>query len=182
MTDELEAFQRSGRMLQVATDLHRAAEILDRVRKESSDGKTIDDFTGTLHGSPILWAQSAEIALKALWYIGHGLEQDDPSRADPLRSHNLTKLHDDLTKEVQKRLASEFPEIPDPVIPHFPIPYRKGLRAILCEHETALVEWRYTYEHNGLRFEHVFTEVLTTVLKVGWDLHNQWILKLRHAT
>ncbi|MCY4309804.1 MAG: hypothetical protein OXC54_00580, partial [Rhodospirillaceae bacterium] len=67
-------------------------------------------------------------------------------------------------------------------IPHFPIPYRKGLRAILCEHETALVEWRYTYEHNGLRFEHVFTEVLTTVLKVGWDLHNQWILKLRHGT
>ena len=76
-------------------------------------------------------------------------------------------------------LAEAFPEIPDPSCPHFPIPYRKGLRAILNEHETALEDWRYAYELGSLRFEHVFDEVLNTLISVGWQLHNLWLRRLR---
>jgi len=126
------------------------------------------------HGAPILRAQSAEIALKALWRIGHNEE-----RGEPPKDHKLTGLHDALTETIRKLLAEEFPEIRDPSCPHFPIPVRQGLRTILDEHETALVNWRYAYELGSLRFEHVFDEVLNTLIRVGWQQHNLWLRRLR---
>ena len=174
VVDEGDAYEMTARMLELATSLRRAAEILDRARREEGEGREREDFSAAFHGAPILRAQSAEIALKALWRIGRREE-----RGEPLRCHSLTKLHDALTETIKKRLAEEFPEIPDPTCPHFPIPYRKGLRAILNDHETALQEWRYAYEHGSLGFEHVFDEVLKTLIGVGWRLHKLWLRSLR---
>ena len=50
---------------------------------------------------------------------------------------------------------------------------------VLSEHETALENSRYTYELGSLRFEHVFDEVLNTLISVGWQLHNLWLRRLR---
>ena len=128
----------TARMLRLATSLRRAAEILDQARIAPTGGRNQEDFSAAFYGAPILRAQSAEIALKALWRIGHNQE-----RGKPPHYHNLTELHDGLTDGIQKLLAEEFPEIRDPSCPHFPIPIRKGLRGILNEHEIALEEWRY---------------------------------------
>lgn len=174
IVDQGDAYVMTARMLGLATSLRRAAEILDQARSEAGEGRNREDFSAGFHGAPILRAQSAEIALKALWRIGR-----NEKRGEPPHCHNLTKLHDALTEPIQKRLSEEFPEIPDPWCPHFPIPYRKGLRAILNDHETALQEWRYAYEHGSLGFEHVFDEVLNTLIGVGWQLHNLWLRSLR---
>ena len=174
VVDEGDACEMTARMLGLATSLRRAAEILDQARKEGGEGGNREDFSAAFHGAPILRAQSAEIALKALWRIGHNEE-----RGEPPHSHDLTALHDALTETIQKLLAEEFPEIRDPSCPHFPIPVRQGLRTILNEHETALEDWRYSYEFGSLRFEHVFDEVLNTLINVGWQLHNRWLRKLR---
>ena len=53
------------------------------------EGRNREDFSAAFHGAPILRAQSAEIALKALWRIGHNEE-----RGGPPHHHNLTELHD----------------------------------------------------------------------------------------
>ena len=174
VVDEGDAYEMTARMLGLATSLRRAAEILDQAQNEAGEGRSREDFSAAFHGAPILQAQSAEIALKALWRIGHN---DD--RGEPPHSHNLTELHDALTEPIQKVLAEQFPEIRDPSCPHFPIPVRQGLRAILNEHETALEDWRYAYELGSLRFEHVFDEVLSTLIRVGWQLHNLWLRRLR---
>ena len=174
VVDEGDAFEMTARMLGLATSLRRAAEILDQAHNEAGEGKNREDFSAAFHGAPILRAQSAEIALKALWRIGHYEE-----RGEPPHHHNLTDLHDALTETIQQLLAEEFPEIRDPSYPHFPIPVRQGLRTILNEHETALEDWRYAYELGNLRFEHVFDEVLNTLISVGWQLHNLWLRRLR---
>ncbi|MXY33718.1 MAG: hypothetical protein F4Y60_06445 [Boseongicola sp. SB0664_bin_43] len=171
---EGDAYIIAGRMLSQATSLRSAAEMLNQARNKPAEGKSQEDFLAAFHGVPILQAQSAEIALKALWRIGHNKELGEPPRC-----HNLTRLHDNLTETIQMLLAERFPEIPDPSCPHFPIPYRKGLRAILNDHETALEEWRYAYELGSLRFEHVFDDVLNTLIELGWQLHNQWLTRLR---
>ncbi|MCY3596134.1 MAG: hypothetical protein OXG71_01660 [Rhodospirillales bacterium] len=172
--DEGDAFEMTARMLGLATSLRRAAEILDQARNEGGAGRNREDFSAAFHGAPILRAQSAEIALKALWRIGHNQEHGEPPH-----HHNLTDLHDAPTETIQELLAEEFPEIRDPSCPHFPIPVRQGLRSILNEHETALEDWRYSYELGSLRFEHVFGEVLNTLISVGWQLHNLWLRRLR---
>ena len=172
--DEGDAYEMTARMLGLATSLRRAAEILDQARDESGEGRNQENFSAGFYGAPILRAQSAEIALKALWRIGHHEKRDEPPH-----EHNLTKLHDGLTEPIQMLLAERFPEIPDPSCPHSPIPYRKGLRAILNDHETALQEWRYAYERGNLGFEHVFEEVLNTLIRVGWQLLSQWLRRLR---
>ena len=41
--------------------------------------------------------------------------------------------------------------------------------------------WRYAYELGSLRFEHVFDEVLSTLINVGWELHNLWVKRLREG-
>ena len=174
VVDEGDACEMTARMLRLATSLRRAAEILDQARNEPAKGGNREDFSAALYGAPILRAQSAEIVLKALWRIGHNGEHGEPPH-----HHNLTKLHDALTETIRKLLAEEFPEIRDAYCPHFPIPVRKGLRTILNEHETALEDWRYACEHGSLRFEHVFGEVLNTLIGVGWQLHNQWLRRLR---
>lgn len=174
VVDEFGACRMTTRMLNAANDLRHAAEMLDRMPEDA----TGEDFTAALCGAPILRAQSAEIALKALWLIGHNMECGDPSDAPPCR-HKLTKLHDALTGNIRNLLAEVFPEIPDPYCPHFPIPYRKGLRTILCEHEDALIKWRYIYEHDGIQFAHVFDEVLMTLIKVGRQLQFQWQRRLQ---
>ena len=175
VVDEGDAYEMTARMLRLATSLRRAAEILDQAHNAAAEGRNQEkDFSAVFYGAPILRAQSAEIALKALWRIGHNQE-----RGKPPHHHNLTKLHDGLTEGIQKLLAEEFPEIRDPSCPHFPIPVRKGLRGILNEHETALEEWRYAYELGSLRFEHVFDEVLSTLINVGWQLQNLWLRRLR---
>ena len=174
VVEEGDAFEMTARMLRLATNLRRAAEILDQARNEGGEGRNGDDFSAAFHGAPILRAQSAEIVLKALWRIGHNEE-----RGEPPHHHNLTELHDALTETIQKLLAEEFPEIRDPSCPHFPIPVRQGLWAVLNEHETALEDWRYAYELGSLRFEHVFDEVLNTLISVGWRLHNLWLRRLR---
>ena len=174
VVDEGDACEMTARMLRLATSLRRAAEILNQAHNEAAEGRNREDFSAAFHGAPILRAQSAEIALKALWRIGHNEECGKPPH-----HHNLTDLHDSLTETIQKLLAEEFPEIRDPLYPHVPIPVRKGLRTILNEHETALEEWRYAYERGSLRFEHVFGEVLNTLIKVGCQLHDQWLRRLR---
>ena len=174
VVDEGDAFEMTARMLGLATSLRRAAEILDQAHNEAGEGRKREDFSAAFHGAPILRAQSAEIALKALWRIGHNEE-----RGEPPQHHNLTDLHDALTETIQQLLAEEFPEVRDPSCPHFPIPVRPGLRTILKEHETALEDWRYAYELGSLRFEHVFDEVLNTLIGVGWQLHNLWLRRLR---
>ena len=174
VVDEGDAYEMTARMLSLATSLRRAAEILDHARNEVADGRNQEDFSAAFYGTPMLRAQSAEIALKALWRIGH-----HEKRGQPPHHHNLTALHDALTETVQKLLAEAFPEIRDPSCPHFPIPVRKGLRTILNEYEAALEEWRYAYELGSLRSEHVFDEVLNTLIDVGWQLHNLWLRRLR---
>ena len=174
--DEGDAFEMTARMLRLAASLRRAAEILDEAHKEGGESRNREDFSAAFHGAPILRAQSAEIALKALWRIGH-----NEARGEPPQHHNLTDLHDALAETIQKLLAEEFPEIRDPSCPHFPIPVRQGLRSILNEHETALEDWRYAYELGSLRFEHVFNQVLNTLISVGWQLHNVWLRRLREG-
>ena len=174
VVDEGDAYEMTARMLRLATSLRRAAEILDQARKEAGEGRNREVFSTAFHGVPILRAQSAEIALKALWRIGH-----NEGRSEPPHRHNLTDLHDALTETIQKLLAEEFPEIRDPSCPHVPIPVRQGLRTILSEHETALQEWRYAYELGSLRFDDVFDEVLNTLIGVGWQLHKLWLRRLR---
>ena len=176
VVDEGDACEMTARMLRLATSLRRAAEMLDQAHNAAAEGRKREDFSAAFYGAPILRAQSAEIALKALWRIGHNQE-----RGKPPHHHNLTELHDSLTGTIQKLLAEEFPEIRDPSCPHFPIPVRKGLRTILNEHETALEEWRYAYELGSLRFEYVFDEVLNTLINVGWQLHNLWLGRLREG-
>ena len=174
IVEEGDAYEMTARMLRLATSLRRAAEILDQARNIGGEGRNREDFSAAFHGAPILRAQSAEIALKALWRIGH-----NKKRGEPPHCHNLTDLHDALADPIQKLLAEEFHEIRDPSCPHFPIPVRQGLRTILNEHETALEEWRYAYELGSLRFEHVFDEVLNTLISVGWQLHIRWFRRLR---
>ena len=174
VVDEGDACAMTAKMLRLATNLRRAAEILEQADNEAAEGRNREDFSAAFYGAPILQAQSAEIALKALWRIGH-----NEKRGEPPHHHNLTKLHDALTEPIQQLLAEEFPEIRDPWCPHFPIPVRQGLRTILNEHETALEDWRYAYELGSLRFEHVFDEVLYTLIRVGCQLHNQWLRRLR---
>ena len=176
VVDEGDACVMTARMLKLATSLRRAAEMLDQAHGEAAKGRSQEDFSAAFYGAPTLRAQSAEIALKALWRIGHDVEHGTPPR-----HHNLTKLHDDLTETIQMLLAERFPEIPDPSCPHFPILYRKGLRAILNDHEAALQQWRYAYELRSLGFEHVFDEVLHTLINVGWELHNLWLRRLREG-
>ena len=174
VVDEGDSYEMTARMLRLATSLRRGAEILDEAHNAAAKGRNEEDLSAGLYGPPILRVQSAEIALKALWRIGHNEE-----RGEPPHEHNLTKLHDTLTETTQKLLAEELPEIRDPSCPHSPILVRKGLRTILNEHETALVEWRYAYEFGSLRFEHEFDEVLRTLIDVGWHLHNLWLRRLR---
>ena len=174
VVDEGDTCEMTARMLSLATSLRRAAKILDQAHNESGEGRNREDFSAAFHGAPILRAQSAEIALKALWRIGHNEGRDKPPH-----HHNLTDLHDALTETIRKLLAEEFPEIRDPTCPHYPIPVRQGLRTILNEHETALEDWRYAYELGSLRFEQVFDEVLNTLISVGWQLHNLWLRRLR---
>lgn len=176
IVNEGDACVMTARMLGLATSLRRAAEILDQTHDEAAEGRSREDFSAAFYGAPILRAQSAEIALKALWRIGR-----NEARGEPPHHHNLTELHDALTETIKKLLAEEFPEIRGPSCPHFPILYRKGLRAILNNHETALQEWRYAYERGSLRFEHVFDEVLNTLINVGWQLHNLWLRRLREG-
>ena len=64
--DEGDAYEMTARMLGLATSLRRAAEILDQARNEGGEGRNGEDFSAAFHGAPILRAQSAEIALKAL--------------------------------------------------------------------------------------------------------------------
>ena len=64
--DEGDAYEMTARMLGLATSLRRAAEILDQARNEGGEGRNREDFSAAFHGAPILRAQSAEIALKAL--------------------------------------------------------------------------------------------------------------------
>ena len=173
---EGDACEMTARMLRLATSLHRAAEILHQAYNGAAEGRNQENFSAAFYGAPILRAQSAEIALKALWRIGHYEE-----RGKPPHHHNLTELHDSLSETIQKLLAEEFPEIRDPAYPHMPIPVRKGLRTILNEHETALEDWRYAYELGSLRFEHVFDEVLNTLINVGWQLHNLWLRRLQQG-
>ena len=173
---EGDAYVMTERMLRMATSLRHAAKILDQGHNETAGGRNQGDFYAAFYGAPILQAQSAEIALKALWCIGH-----TEKRGAPPHHHNLTELHDALTETIQKLLAEEFPEIRDPSCPHFPRPIRKGLRAILNEHETALADWRYAYELGNLSFEHIFDEVLDTLINVGWQLHNLWLRRLREG-
>ena len=156
-------------MLWLATSLRRAAEMLDEAHNGAAEGRNEEDFAAAFYGAPILRAQSAEIALKALWRIGHDVE-----RGNPPRHHNPTKT-------IQMQLAERFPEVPDPSCPHFPIPYRNGLRAILNDYENALQQWRYAHECNSLGFKDVFDEVLNTLIKVGWELHNQRLRWLREG-
>ena len=176
VVDEGDACVMTARMLKLATSLRRAAEMLDQAHGEAAkgEGRSQEDFFAAFYGAPILRVQSAEVALKALWRIGHDVEHGTPPR-----HHNLTKLHDDLTETIQMLLAERFPEIPDPSCPHFPIPYRKGLPAILNDYETAFQQWRYAYELGSLRFEHVFDDVLDTLINVGWKLHSLWLRSLR---
>ena len=174
--DEGDACAMTERMLRLASSLRRAAEMLDRARKVPAEGRDEDDLLAAFHGAPILRAQSAEIALKALWRIGHKAE-----RGDPPQHHNLTRLHDDLAKPIRQLLAERFPVVSDPYCPHSPIPYRKGLRAILNDHEAALQEWRYAYERDSLGFEHVFDEVLDTLIDVGWRLYSLWLARLQEG-
>jgi len=162
----------TGRMLMHATDLRRAAEILDRAHREAADGGDRGDMSAALRGVPILRAQSAEIALKALWRIGR-----TGKLGEPPRRHSLTWLHDALPGTMRELLAEGFPEIPDPSCPHFPVPYRKGLRAILKDHESALADWRYAHEFGTLRFEHAFGEVLDVLIDVGRRLHGEWLVR-----
>ncbi|MCY4347936.1 MAG: hypothetical protein OXC17_14270 [Aestuariivita sp.] len=171
--DEIDTHRMTARMLRQAASLNRAAEILYQVGNKPADKSHGDDFSAVFHGVPILRAQSAEIALKALWYIGRHREDGGPPR-----SHNLTKLHDVLPEKIQKLLVAAFPEISDPSSPHLP-PVRQGLRAVLNEHEDALKQWRYTYEYDSLRFENVFDEVLKTLMNTGWQLHTEWLNKLQ---
>ena len=55
------------RMPRLATSLRRAAEVLDRARNEPAERRDEEDISAAFHAAPILRAQSAEIALKALW-------------------------------------------------------------------------------------------------------------------
>lgn len=175
VVDEGYACVMVARMLGQASSLRRAAEILDsHMRNEAAQDRNREDFSAALRGAPILRAQSAEIALKALWRIGH-----KEKLGEPPRDHDLTELHDALPETIRELLAEEFPEIPDPFRPHSLIPARKGLGTILDEHATALVEWRYAYERSSLAFENVFDEVLDTLIAVGWRLHHQWLMRLR---
>ena len=73
--DEGDAYEITARMLRLATSLRRAAEILDQAHNEAGEGRNWEYFSAAFHGAPILRAQSAEIALKALWRIGHNEEQ-----------------------------------------------------------------------------------------------------------
>ncbi len=93
--DEGDAYKITARMLRLATSLRRAAEILDQAHNEAREGRNREDFSAAFYGTPILRAQSAEIALKALWRIGHNEE-----RGAPPHHHNLTKLHDALTEPI----------------------------------------------------------------------------------
>lgn len=176
VVDEGDACIMAGRMLRLASSLRRAAELLDRARGEPAESRNEEDLLAAFHGAPILRAQSAEIALKALWRIGHKAERDDPPR-----HHDLAGLHDDLTETIRQLLAERFPEIPDPTCPHSSIPYRKGLRAILTDHEAALQEWRYAYERDSLWFEHVFDEVLDALIDVAWRLYSPWLARLQEG-
>ena len=106
ISGEGDAYEMAARMLWQATGLRRAAEILDQARNGAAEGGNRENFSAAFFGAPILRAQSAEIALKALWYIGYGEKPDNPPRC-----HNLTKLHDTLTQAIQKLLAEKFLEI-----------------------------------------------------------------------
>ena len=89
--DERDAYEMTARMLRLAASLRRAEVILDQAHNAAGEGRNQEDFSAAFHGAPILRAQSAEIALKALWRIGHNEE-----RGEPPHHHNLTKLHDAL--------------------------------------------------------------------------------------
>ena len=105
VVDEGDAYEMTTRMLRLATSLRRAAEILDQADDAAAEGRNQEeDFSAVFYGAPLLRAQSAEIALKALWRIGH-----NQKRRKPPHDHNLTKLHDGLTEGIQKLLAEEFP-------------------------------------------------------------------------
>ena len=138
--DEGDACEMTARMLKQAKSLRRAAEMLDQTHNAPARCVNQEDVSAAFYGAPILRAQAAENALKALWRIGQG-----EKRGEPPHCHSLTKLHDALPETIRKLLEEEFPEIRDPSCPHVPIPVRKGLRTNLDEHENALEEWRYTY-------------------------------------
>ena len=77
---EGDACVMAERMLRLATSLRRAAKMLDSGHYETGESRNQEDFYAAFHGVPILQTQSAEIALKALWRIGHTEERDAPPR------------------------------------------------------------------------------------------------------
>ena len=97
-------------------------------------------IVGCNQSTIILWAISAEVALKALYALESG--------KDPSQGHELATLFGKLEHGTRSSLETRFQTIRNQREL-----YKGGansLKDVLIEHNKDFVEWRYIYENPGL--------------------------------
>lgn len=107
---------------------------------------------------PMLFALAMELALKA-WFV---FDFDDPKHS---KSHDLSKLFDQLKLDSQEKLDREFKRSVAPYHPNmFYVDY--GIRHVLYQHKNAFVDWRYMHEPKSTMFERgAFEATLDMVIR-----------------
>ena len=104
---------------------------------------------------PMLLALAMEFALKA-WFVW------DYDRHDPIRTHNLVELFDQLPSSSQERLSSVFQNRVVPVSPTARF-MEYGIRDILEHHKNVFVEWRYLHEDRDQGISFDFSTFIATL-------------------
>ncbi len=137
-----------------------ATALLQRVKAFNEENSRLPeewDMSAHIGINPMLLALSMELALKA-WYV---FDHDTP---EAKWGHNLSELFEGLKQESQDKLDAEFRRSVVPFHPNF-LYVDYGIRNVLAQHESAFVDWRYTYERKSISFhESTFVATLEMVL------------------
>ena len=110
------------------------------------DEQNLDSYPTKIRTIPILLALAVELGLKALYC--------QETKKEPLHTHDLIVLFDDLGENTQAELESAFEKLGgntrgrlEAMLPN---PPSKMLRYVLHENKDVFKDWRYSFEHVGL--------------------------------
>ena len=159
----------SDRMMEAAASIRTVAEKLHS--DTATDQCESNMLLGSLHAVPVLYALAIEVALKAIQVLERQQKPD--------RSHNLLKLFEGLSEEMQEMLESSLPSRPEltGLYQNFRISEGGGMRRTLEFHQNSFVEWRYSYESpHGKYFQPAAIDEALKVIFNTYDLarHRLW--------
>ena len=125
------------------------------------DEENLDSYSGKVLVTPVLFALATELALKALYY--------QETKKVPPYTHDLLKLFERLGEDTQAELEVTFEELGKNtrgrLEAEWPKPLSK-IRHVLQENKDTFRDWRYSFEHTGLRcFTGELDEVISTTIK-----------------